>query len=163
VKHLVQSQKTNENPLNDNKQMKEGGFQLDSQQYENQKLEQEDSDDDETRLEKQQRMASAQRGTGNMASRRVTLGQKDPLAEYKQFEKEKELSDFEVWDAKKLKIMEAYSKKTEGTEVMIGAGADKDIDRPIRMGQSKSRLDQLEQKTSSTKAGTLISARDFTI
>jgi len=113
-------------------------------------------------LEKQQRVASQQRGEGAKC-RRVTLGQKDPLAEYRQFEKEKELSDFEVWDAKKLKIMEAYSKKTDGTEVMIGGGGDKDIDRPIRMGPNKSRLDQLEQKTSSTKAGTLISARDFTI
>lgn len=76
---------------------------------------------------------------------------KDPLSEYKHFEIEKQNTDFEVWDSKKLKIMEAYAKKTEGKDVMIGGGGDKDIDRPIRMGPNKSRLDQLETKSSSTR------------
>jgi len=70
-----------------------------------------------------------------------------------------------VWDSKKIEIKAAYAKKTEGKEVMIGGSSDKNIDRPIHMGPNKSRLDQLEQKKSftSSKAGTMISARDFTI
>ena len=39
--------------------------------------------------------------------------------------------------------MAAYAKKTEGKEVMIGGGGDKDIARPINMGPNKPRLDQL--------------------
>jgi len=158
VKTQVATKKTNENPLRDVKQ-RENGMQLDSQQYE--QKQQEDSDDDETKLEKAQRLAAEE----NAKKRKFTISLKDPLQEYAMFEKEKQQSDFEVWDSKKIKIMTAYAKKTEGKEVMIGGGGDKDIDRPIRMGPNKSRLDQLEQKTSSSssKAGTLISARDFTI
>jgi hypothetical protein len=53
----------------------------------------------------------------------------------------------------------------------IGLGDGKkpdDVDRAIRMGKGKSRLDQLEKKggaattTTQTKHGTLISAKDFT-
>ena len=47
---------------------------------------------------------------------------KDPLQEYAMLEKEKQQSDFEVWNSKKIKIMTAYAKKTEGKEVMIGGG-----------------------------------------
>lgn len=53
----------------------------------------------------------------------------------------------------------------------IGLGDGKrpdDVERGIRMGKGKSRLDQLEKKggaattTTQTRHGTLISAKDFT-
>lgn len=54
-------------------------------------------------------------------------------------------------------------------EIGLGDGKkSEDVDRAIRMGKGKSRLDQLEKKggaattTTQTKHGTLISAKDFT-
>jgi hypothetical protein len=48
---------------------------------------------------------------------------------------------------------------------VIGENRDRDIDRPIRYGKGKSRIDQLERKTTTTSksgGGTLISAKEFT-
>ena len=55
-------------------------------------------------------------------------------------------------------------------EIGLGDGrrGGEDVDRAIRMGKGKSRLDQLEKKggasttTTQTRHGTLISAKDFT-
>lgn len=73
--------------------------------------------------------------------------------------------DFETWEAKKIKILEVFSPQTENQDIVIGDGRrDHDIDRPIRMGKGKSRLDQLETKKgpARTAQGTLITAREFT-
>jgi len=49
--------------------------------------------------------------------------------------------------------------------VVIGENRDRDIDRPIRYGKGKSRIDQLERKATTAgtdkRQGTLISAKDF--
>jgi len=47
---------------------------------------------------------------------------------------------------------------------VIGENRDRDIDRPIRLGKGKSRIDQLEKKSTTARSnqGTIISARDFT-
>jgi hypothetical protein len=49
--------------------------------------------------------------------------------------------DFESWEAKKIKILAQFASQTEGYEVIIGENKDKDIDRPIRYGKGKSRLE----------------------
>ena len=73
--------------------------------------------------------------------------------------------DFETWEAKKVKILAVFKPQTENQEIVLGDGRPKDdIDRPIRMGTGKSRLDQLERRatTSRSHQGTLITAKDFT-
>ena len=48
---------------------------------------------------------------------------------------------------------------------MIDERRDRNIDRPIRMGQGKSRMELVENKNkamSATPEGTVISAKEFT-
>ena len=54
--------------------------------------------------------------------------------------------DFESWEAKKIKILAVFRPQTENQEVVIGDNRDRDIDRPIRLGKGKSRMDQLERR-----------------
>lgn len=75
--------------------------------------------------------------------------------------------EFENWEAKKIKILDVFRPQTENLEIGLGDGKRDDVDRAIRMGKGKSRLDQLEKKggasttTTQTRHGTLISAKDF--
>ena len=69
----------------------------------------------------------------------------DPLQEYLKQESAKQY-DFEPWEIKKDRIMEKFEKVNENMEVIMNEGGDKDIDRPIRLGKGKSRMDQLEKK-----------------
>jgi hypothetical protein len=78
--------------------------------------------------------------------------------------------EFENWETKKIKILDVFRPQTENLEIGLGDGKGRaeDVDRSIRMGKGKSRLDQLEKKggtgttTTQTRHGTLISAKDFT-
>jgi hypothetical protein len=54
---------------------------------------------------------------------------------------EQQYTDFESWEAKKIKILEVFRPQTENQEVIIGENRERDIDRPIRMGKGKSRMD----------------------
>ena len=58
-----------------------------------------------------------------------------------------------------------FKKITDQTGVMIDERRDRNIDRPIRMGQGKSRIELVENKSkamSATPEGTTISAKEFT-
>ena len=77
--------------------------------------------------------------------------------------------EFENWESKKEKILDVFRPQTENLEIGLGDGKrGADVDRAIRLGTGKSRLDQLEKKggtattTTKTSHGTLISAKDFT-
>lgn len=77
--------------------------------------------------------------------------------------------EFEGWESKKEKILDVFRPQTENMEIGLGDGKKGgDVDRAIRLGTGKSRLDQLEKKggtattTTKTSHGTLISAKDFT-
>ena len=77
--------------------------------------------------------------------------------------------EFENWESKKEKILDVFRPQTENLEIGLGDGKkNDDVERQLRMGKGKSRLDQLEKKggqsttTTSTRHGTLISAKDFT-
>lgn len=72
--------------------------------------------------------------------------------------------DFESWEAKKLKIFANFASLNENEDIMIDERKDRNIDRPIRMGQGKSRMEQLNFKipTSSGPTGTTISQAEFT-
>jgi hypothetical protein len=77
--------------------------------------------------------------------------------------------EFENWESKKEKILDVFRPQTENLEIGLGDGKRAgDVDRAIRLGTGKSRLDQLEKKgatattTTKTSHGTLISAKDFT-
>ena len=74
--------------------------------------------------------------------------------------------DFESWESKKLKVFAKFQKQTEGQEIIIDERRDRDTDRVIRLGKGKSRMDQLEVKSSSkSSAGKnmqMISASEFT-
>lgn len=89
---------------------------------------------------------------------------KDVLDEYMNYN-----GEFENWEAKKIKILDVFRPQTENMEIGLGDGKRlDDVDRAIRLGKGKSRLDQLEKKggaattTTQTRHGTLISAKDFT-
>lgn len=49
--------------------------------------------------------------------------------------------DFETWEAKKVKILAVFKPQTDNYEIIIGDNRDRDIDRPIRLGKGKSRMD----------------------
>lgn len=51
--------------------------------------------------------------------------------------------EFESWEAKKLKIFAMFSSLTDEMDVMIDERRDRNIDRTIKYGQGKSRLDML--------------------
>lgn len=74
--------------------------------------------------------------------------------------------DFESWEAKKVKIFSMFQSMTEDLEVMIDERKDRNIDRPIKYGQGKSRLEMLNMKpgtaTANTPTGTMYSAKEFT-
>lgn len=94
----------------------------------------------------------------------MTSVQYDPLQEFANIEAQTTL-DFETWEAKKLKIFAMFKKITDAQGVMIDERRDRNIDRPIRMGQGKSRMELVENKNkamSSTPEGTIISAKEFT-
>lgn len=73
------------------------------------------------------------------------------MAEYMDFDNNKG-TDFESWEAKKIKILAVFKPQTENQEVVIGDNRDRDIDRPIRLGKGRSRMDQLEKKTTSSSS-----------
>lgn len=50
--------------------------------------------------------------------------------------------EFENWEAKKIKILDVFRPQTENLEIGLGDGKKTaDVDRAIRMGTGKSRLD----------------------
>ena len=79
---------------------------------------------------------------------------------------ERNPGEFESWEAKKHKILEIFAPQTENAEIVLGDKRETDIDRPIRMGKGKSRMDQLDKKGPAPGqrqgTGTLITAKDFT-
>ena len=79
------------------------------------------------------------------------LVQYDPLAEFADIENPTTL-DFESWEAKKLKIFAMFKKITDAEGVMIDERRDRNIDRPIRMGQGKSRMELVENKNKEMSA-----------
>jgi len=84
------------------------------------------------------------------------------MQDYQNFDVSETL-DFESWEKKKIQILEVFSPQTENENIILGDGRDRDIDRPIRMGKGKSRLDQLQPKAQGRGGqGTMITARDFT-
>ena len=54
---------------------------------------------------------------------------------------ERNPGEFESWEAKKHKILEIFAPQTENAEIVLGDKRETDIDRPIRMGKGKSRMD----------------------
>lgn len=67
-------------------------------------------------------------------------------------EKEAKAEETSVWQDKRSKIMKEFDKEFGDMEVFLNEGGDKDIDRPIRMGKGRSRLDQLKKKDNSKGA-----------
>ena len=106
---------------------------------------------------------------GDSAAATIThkLGQNDPLADFHKLEVLMlSRNEFETWDQRKLKIFAQFKAQTDGREIIIDERRDRDTDRIIRMGQGKSRMDQL-QTTSTSKGGVssraqMMSAQDFT-
>ena len=94
------------------------------------------------------------------------LGQHDPLADFHKLENLMlNRTEFETWEAKKLKIFATFKTMTDGQEIIIDERKDRDTDRVIRYGKGKSRMDQLEIKSkgaSSNKGVQMISAQEFT-
>lgn len=86
----------------------------------------------------------------------------DPLAEFN-IDSGKML-DFMGWEAKKVKIFAEFKALNDGNDIIIDERRDKDLDRPIRLGKGKSRMEQLAPKggSSSTPQGSTISAQEFT-
>lgn len=54
--------------------------------------------------------------------------------------------EISIWEQKRIKIMKDFNREFGDMEVFINEGGEKDIDRPVRMGKGRSRLDQLEKK-----------------
>lgn len=54
--------------------------------------------------------------------------------------------DFETWEIKKLKIFAYFDKYNDGKDICIDEKRDRNLDRPIRLGQGKSRMEQLNMK-----------------
>jgi len=50
-------------------------------------------------------------------------------------------TEFETWEAKKLKIFATFKTMTDGQEIIIDERKDRDTDRVIRYGKGKSRMD----------------------
>lgn len=50
----------------------------------------------------------------------------------------------DTWESKRDKIMIQFEKENTGMEVYLNEGGDRNIERPIRLGKGRSRLDQLE-------------------
>ena len=95
------------------------------------------------------------------------LGQADPLADFHKLEVMMiNRHDFESWESKKLKVFAKFQSINEGKEIIIDERRDRDTDRVIRLGKGKSRMDQLEVKTSKTGSSSrnmqMISASEFT-
>mmetsp|Transcript_86810 Transcript_86810/g.119530 ORF Transcript_86810/g.119530 Transcript_86810/m.119530 type:complete len:153 (-) Transcript_86810:433-891(-) len=86
----------------------------------------------------------------------------DPLAEFN-IDSGKTL-DFESWNTKKDKIFAFFKQLNDGNDIIIDERRDRDLDRPIRLGKGKSRMDQLAPKSgkSSSSTGQTISAQEFT-
>jgi hypothetical protein len=51
-----------------------------------------------------------------------------------------------------------FRKEFGGMEVFLNEGGDWDLDRPIRLGKGRSRLDQLEKKRSASSGGDKIAS-----
>lgn len=66
-----------------------------------------------------------------------------------------------VWQQKRTKIMKDFEREFGDMEVFINEGGDRDIDRPIRMGKGRSRLDQLEKKKGKGAKIASITADEF--
>lgn len=100
-----------------------------------------------------------------MATITHKLGVQDPLADFHKLESLMlSRSEFETWEAKKLKIFAQFKSKTDGQDIVIDERRDRDTDRVIRYGKGKSRMDQLELKSNptSSKAVQMLSAQEFT-
>lgn len=52
--------------------------------------------------------------------------------------------ELDTWESKRDKIMIQFEKENTGMEVYLNEGGDRNIERPIRLGKGRSRLDQLE-------------------
>ena len=68
--------------------------------------------------------------------------------------------DFETWETKKLKIFSMFSSMTDDMEIMVEERKDKNVNQNIKLGQGKSRLDQLNQKPGAGQS--TYSAKEFT-
>lgn len=86
----------------------------------------------------------------------------DPLADFADMENPSN-QDFETWEAKKLTIFSMFKEITDSQDIVLDDGKGKgNVTRPMRMGQGKSRLDQLEQQAKAGGAQQTISAKEFT-
>lgn len=61
-------------------------------------------------------------------------------------EKEEKSEELSVWQLNRIAVMKDFEREFGDMEVFLNEGRDRDIDRPIRMGKGRSRLDQLEKK-----------------
>jgi hypothetical protein len=65
----------------------------------------------------------------------------DPYADYLNADEVRVAGEFESWEAKKIKILKVFQPQTENAEIVLGDKRETDIDRPIRLGKGKSRMD----------------------
>ena len=99
--------------------------------------------------------------SGDKESSTTRHGKHDPIAEY--LEKERKALEPITWEKRKTEIMESY-KKAAGygsMEIFMNEGGDRDLERPIRLGQGKSRLDQLQKKKRHGPKIAAITAEEF--
>lgn len=84
----------------------------------------------------------------------------DALQEY--IEREKTAFEPTTWEQRKVEIMQRFKKDFGGMEIFMNEGGDRDLDRPIRLGRGRSRMDQLQKKSRSQKIAS-ITADEFEI
>ena len=72
--------------------------------------------------------------------------------------KDTKAEDTSVWNQKRTKIMRDFEKEFGDMEVFLNEGGDRDIDRPIKMGKGKSRLDQIIKNKESKPGGSKIAS-----
>ena len=74
-----------------------------------------------------------------METQEKAAPQTDSLTQY--IEMEKKAYEPLNWDERKKQVTDQFRKEFGGMEVFLNEGGDWDLDRPIRLGKGKSRLD----------------------
>ena len=70
----------------------------------------------------------------------------DPLADFADMENPSN-QDFETWEQKKLKIFSMFKEITDTQDIILDDGKSKsNVNKQMKMGQGKNRMDQLEQQ-----------------
>lgn len=85
-----------------------------------------------------------ERAKPNEFGKNLAPRKNDALSEY--LEKEKTEYDPLTWEERRVQISQNFKTEFGGMEVFLNEGGDRDLDRPIRLGKGRSRLDQLTQK-----------------